>query len=125
MVNLTNNVTVTSKENDTPVKDNETVEVIPVILTVNKTADVTVVMNDTVVTFTIAVNNTSEITATNVVVTDSLPEGLEFVSASVVGDDIKYSFIPNKDDRTFTWTIPELNGSVELLITAKTPNSAN
>ena len=118
--NLTNNVSVSSKENDTPVKDNETVEVVPVILTVNKTADVTVVANDTFVTFRIVVNNTSEVKATDVTVVDNLPEGLEYVKVMTVIGDLEYTFKPSDDKKTFTWTLPEFDGSIELFITVKT-----
>ena len=67
--NLTNNVTVNCNENKTLVKDNETVNVTDVILTVEKIVNVTgYVINGTEVTFTIKVNNTSSIKATNVTV---------------------------------------------------------
>ena len=118
--NLTNNVSVTSKENNTNVTDNETVEVVPVILTVNKTANVTYVSNDTYVTFKIVVNNTSEVKSTNVVIIDNLPEGLEYVKSNTEIDDLEYSFKPSSDKKTFTWTIPEFEGSIELFITVKT-----
>ena len=52
-------------------------EVLPfVILNITKTANVTDMINGTLVNFTITVNNTSLLTATNVTVVDTLPVGL-------------------------------------------------
>lgn len=111
--NLTNNVSVTSKENNTNVTDNETVEVVPVVLTVNKTVDVNVTANNTEVTFTIVVNNTSKVLATEVKVIDVLPEGLVYVDSTKSGDGI--DFIISDDERTLTWVISEMgNDPVEL-----------
>ena len=122
--NLTNNVTVTSHENDTPVGDNETVEVVPVTFTVNKTADVTYVANNTLVTFKISVNNTGRINATDVVIVDSLPDGLELVNV-VHNINEGFSYSISKDKKTLTWTIPEFSQAVELLVTVKTTDLGN
>ena len=73
---------VNSTENVTVVDSNVTIDVRPVNLTVVKTANVTVVGNNTLVNFTIVVNNTGVMNATNVTVADMLPSGFVFVSAS-------------------------------------------
>ena len=80
--NWTNVVNVNSKENNTDVGDSITVEVVPVNVTVIKTADVTVVGNNTLVNFTIVVKNTGRVNATDVVITDLLPDGFVFVNAT-------------------------------------------
>ena len=77
-----NTANVTCHENATNVTTNATVKVVPVILTINKTANVTVVGNNTLVNFTIIVNNTAIVNATNITVKDELPIGFTFVSAS-------------------------------------------
>ncbi|MDO5859145.1 right-handed parallel beta-helix repeat-containing protein [Methanobrevibacter sp.] len=97
--NMTNAVEVKSYENSTVVSDDATVEVVPVILTVNKTADVTVVGNNTEVTFTIVVNNTARVDATNVTVKDIIPDGFTIVSVS--GNN-------KTDGQEITWTIGSL-----------------
>ena len=76
--NLTNNVTVYSSENKTPVKDNETVEVVPVVLNVTKTANVAVVANNTLVNYPIAVSNVGRVNATLVNIVDVLPGNLTY-----------------------------------------------
>ena len=68
--NWTNVVEVNSTENVTVVDSNVTIDVRPVNLTVVKTANVTVVGNNTLVKFTIVVNNTGVMNATNVTVKD-------------------------------------------------------
>ncbi len=55
---------VNSTENVTVVDSNVTIDVRPVNLTVVKTANVTVVGNNTLVNFTIVVNNTGVMNAT-------------------------------------------------------------
>ena len=113
---ITNVVTVTSKENKTEVKDNETVEVVPVVLTVDKTVDLTVVGNNSEVTFTIVVNNTSKVNASEVKVVDELPDGLVFVDATR-----DYDFSISDDNKTLTWVISEMgNNPVELFVTVRT-----
>ena len=62
--NWTNVVEVNSTENVTVVDSNVTIDVRPVNLTVVKTANVTVVGNNTLVNFTIVVNNTGVMNAT-------------------------------------------------------------
>ena len=69
---LTNTVNVTCNENKTIKNSSASINAIPVILTVNKTANVTLVGNNTLVNFTIVVNNTGIANATNVNVTDIL-----------------------------------------------------
>ncbi|MBQ7928216.1 MAG: DUF11 domain-containing protein, partial [Methanobrevibacter sp.] len=100
--NLTNNVTVTSNENDTPVKDNETVEVVPVVLTVVKTANVTNVSLGGLVEFTMTITNEGLVDATNVNVTDILDSAFELQS---IGNEtyLKYS-----DAQKIVWNIPSL-----------------
>jgi len=120
--NWTNNVTVNCNENKTLVKDNETVNVTDVILTVEKIVNVTgYVINGTEVTFTIKVNNTSPIKATNVTVVDTLPSGLTFVSADPVNGKAPVV----TDGKTITWTIDELSGPIEFNVTVRTSAIGN
>ena len=123
--NLTNNVTVNSTENKTTVNDTETVDVVPVILTVNKTANVTVVGKDAYVTYTIIVNNTSKVTATGVVVIDSLPGGLEYISSSPNVSQSGYGVDISDDNRILTLNVAKLKGVAELYITVKTTELGN
>ena len=86
-------------------------EVLPfVILNITKTANVTDMINGTLVNFTITVNNTSLLTATNVTVVDTLPVGLEYYSS----EGVYYSA-----SRTVVWTIDDLSGSTKLWIVAR------
>ncbi|WP_296884023.1 hypothetical protein [uncultured Methanobrevibacter sp.] len=55
--NITNSVNVTCKENDTEVKNSTNVTVVPVVLNINKTVDVSPVANNTLVNFTVTVSN--------------------------------------------------------------------
>ena len=104
-----NTVKVTSKENNTNFTDNATVNVIPVEFTVNKTANITLIGNNTVVKFTIIVNNTSNITAVDVVVRDVLPNGFVLIDAA-----------DNYNKTTNSWNFPNFaKGSVELWIIAR------
>ena len=80
--NWTNEVNVTCDENVTIFNDTEIVKVLPVNLTVVKSADIHVVGNNTLVTFTIVVNNTGDINATGVNIKDALPKGFEFVEVT-------------------------------------------
>ena len=123
--NITNVVRVNCSENKTQVSDEANVTVVPVILTVNKTANVTYVGKDRYVTFKIVVNNTSEVNATDVVVLDNLPEGLKYVSSTTVIGDKEYPFKPSQDKMSFTWTMPKLYGSIVLYITVKTTEYGN
>ena len=101
--NLTNNVTVNCHENKTEVKDNATVEVVPVVLTINKTANVTVVGNNSLVNYTIAVKNTADVVAHDLKVCDELPEGLIFVDDATSG----WSYDPST--RVISWNLTELD----------------
>ena len=86
-------------------------EVLPfVILNITKTANVTDMINGTLVNFTITVNNTSLLTATNVTVVDTLPVGLEYYSS----EGVYYSA-----SRTVVWRIDNLSGSTKLWIVAR------
>ena len=121
--NWTNNVTVNCNENKTLVKDNETVNVTDVILTVEKIVNVTdIIGNNTLVNFTIKVNNTSPIKATNVTVVDTLPSGLTFVSADPVNGKAP---VVSADGKTITWTIDELSGPIEFNVTVRTSAIGN
>ena len=125
MGNFTNNVTVTSKENKTEVKGNETVEVVPVILNINKTANVTVVANNTIVGYTIEVSNAGSVDANDVVVIDELPDALDFVDAgfkSVDGVTIAYSTITlSNGHQAVRWNISRLDNETvaELYLTVR------
>ncbi|WP_295113878.1 CARDB domain-containing protein [uncultured Methanobrevibacter sp.] len=115
---LTNTVNVTCNENKTLISNSSSINAIPVILTVNKTANVTLVGNNTLVNFTITVNNTGIANATNINVTDVLPKGFVFVSAS--------AGYTNKT-QTVSWIIDKLNGGnvTKLWIVAKSTAVGN
>ena len=101
---LTNNVTVSSKENDTPVNDNETVHVVPTNLTVVKTANATAVLLGDLVEFTMNVTNNGLVKANNVNVTDILDSAFEVQS---IGNE---TYLKYNDDQKIVWTIPSLDG---------------
>ncbi|AMD17473.1 hypothetical protein TL18_05235 [Methanobrevibacter sp. YE315] len=84
---------VYSEGNYSPAGD--TVEVVPPILKIKKTANVTVVGNNTLVEFTIIVNNTSIVDATDVGVKDGLPSVFEFVNATEGYDTLWNEWIIN------------------------------
>jgi uncharacterized repeat protein (TIGR01451 family) len=88
--NLTNNVTVIFNEGEYPLEANSTVEVVPVELTVNKTANV----NENIgvgdeVTFTVNITNKANMNATVINITDAVPTGFEFVRTNATGYDNK------------------------------------
>ena len=68
---------------------------------VNKTADPSSGPNGTLVNFTINVTNTGEIALNSVIVNDTLPLGLEFVSDNMSGS-------PSVDGHWINWTLDEL-----------------
>ena len=101
--NLTNNVTVTSKENRTPIKDNETISVIPANLTVVKSVNATDVSVGDLVEFTINVTNTGIINATDINVTDLLDPAFEIIE---IGNE---SMIVYNENGEIIWNIGLLN----------------
>ena len=92
------------------------------LLNVNKTVDVSPVVNNTVVNFTICVSNVGLGNATDLVVVDSLPAGLTVedlgVISSPVGVDVTFVRFGNGGK----WNISGLNSTdvVSLWITART-----
>lgn len=66
------------------------------------------------VTFTLVVNNAGPSTATNIVITDVVPDGYSYVAASITGGDA--SDDTNPSTTGLTWTINSLSsgGSVSL-----------
>ncbi|WP_154222273.1 DUF11 domain-containing protein [Marinicella rhabdoformis] len=88
---LTNNVSVTSDTPDPDTSDNNTDET----TTVNPQANISITKSDSVdpvnpggaLTYTIRVDNAGPATANNVVVTESLPAGVTFVSTSGCTED--------------------------------------
>ena len=115
--NITNKVNVTTTSNDTNEsnnKDNATVEVLPIIsidLGITKVANVTDVVPGDSVTWTITLTNYGNYTAKNVIVIDSIPSGLIFVSASPTSGSYQFG----------VWTIDELkvNETATLTIITK------
>ena len=101
--NLTNNVTVNCNENKTPVTDNATVEIVPVVLEINKTANVAVVGNNSLVNYTITVKNTIKHDLTDLVICDELPVGLIFVEDATSG----WSYNPST--RVISWNLTRLD----------------
>ena len=77
-------------------------------MNVNKTANVTVVGNNSLVKFTIIVNNTSIVNATNLTISDKLPEGLTFADNATKG----YSW--DASTRVISWNLTKLDaGNIE------------
>ena len=110
--NWTNNAEARCSENATAVHASAVVEVVPVIVTVSKDADITLVGNNTQVVFTITVNNTGRVNATSVVVRDYLPKTLTFESASVAYDEMV--------DGVYIWNIDAVQTTFEISIIART-----
>ncbi|XZE21982.1 isopeptide-forming domain-containing fimbrial protein [Pirellulaceae bacterium SH449] len=80
---VTNTATLSSPDNTTGVTDSETTQVNRDFdLTVTKSDGVDTVARGQVVNYTIVVTNSGPSTATNVTVTDTLPTGMTFQSAS-------------------------------------------
>nr|MCU0719624.1 hypothetical protein [Pirellula sp.] len=80
---VTNTATLTSPDNTVGVTDSETTQVTRTFdLTVSKTDNVDNVNRGQSVVYTIVVTNSGPSTATNVTVTDNLPTGMTFQSAS-------------------------------------------
>ena len=90
-------------------------------MNINKTADVTVVANNTLVNFTIAVSNVDLGNATGVIVVDELPVGLTFDDAGVVKDQKVSVEYLGQYDNVARWNISRLNSGevVELWISAR------
>ena len=110
--NITNSVNVTCKENDTEVKNSTNVTVVPVVLNINKTVDVSPVANNTLVNFTVTVSNVDLGNATDVVVVDELPVGLSFVDAGVVSDPNKVVTYLGQYGNGAKWNISKLNSKI-------------
>lgn len=70
-------------------------------LTINKTASKSLAAPGDTITYTITYSNDSPINTTGVTITDPLPIGLTFVSASNGG-------VYNSSTNTITWTLPNL-----------------
>ena len=109
-------------ENDTEVKNSTIIEVVPVVLNINKTVDVSPVANNTVVNFTICVSNVGLGNATNLTVVDSLPAGLTFVDGGIVDDPKGVVVYLGQFGNGAKWNISGLNSTdvVSLWITART-----
>ncbi len=113
--NFTNVASVFSDENKTPVNDStDNITVSPdVRLSMIKVADTDVVKVGENVTFTITVTNNGKSNATDVVISDIIPDAFEYVSGGVYDADLD----------TVIWTIDELaagnSTSVTLTLTAK------
>ena len=117
-VSVLSNVTGDKPTNAT----SQNTTVVPVVLNVNKTVDVSPVVNNTVVNFTICVSNVGLGNATDLTVVDSLPAGLTVedlgVISSPVGVDVTFVRFGNGGK----WNISGLNSTdvVSLWITART-----
>jgi uncharacterized repeat protein (TIGR01451 family) len=103
--NLTNNVTVTGvtlSDDNVTANDSDNVTVINASISVNKTAHPSSGSNGTLVNFTINVTNTGNATFDPVMVTDSLPEGLDYVNSTGLLDT---------SSNNVTWNLGKLKES--------------
>jgi uncharacterized repeat protein (TIGR01451 family) len=105
---LTNTMSVTNELNPTPVSTTSDIYVNTAPLSITKTTDKTQYNVGETVTYSIHVTNTAVPNgvpggATNVVVTDTLPASLTFVSASDGG-------VWDANTRTITWNVGNLAG---------------
>lgn len=73
-------------------------------LSIKKTTSVTEASAGSVIPYVITVSNTGNAAAEGVVVTDSLPEGLEYVSSEPAG-------AVSEDGKTITWTVDVAAGA--------------
>lgn len=106
-MNLTNKVNVASWENDTEVKNFTEVEVGAVVLNINKTANVTIVANNTLVKYVIVVKNNCDFDAIDLIICDELPEGLIFENEATSG----YHW--NESTKVIFWNLTKLiTGSI-------------
>ena len=89
-------------------------------MNVNKTVDVSPVVNNTVVNFTICVSNVGLGNATNIVVVDELPAGLVFVDGGIVDDSKGVVVYLGQFGNGGKWNISGLNSTdvVSLWISA-------
>ncbi len=116
--NLTNNVNVICDESDNFTNANSTVQVVPVNLTVVKTANVNVTEINGEVVFTVNVTNNGPGNATLVNVTDIIPVGFEFVESSDKGYNsttgrLTIPFIKAGESYVFTITLKAvINGTL-------------
>ena len=96
---FTNVVTAYCSENTTRVSDNATINVYIVDLKINKTANVTEAKINDLVNFTVVIRDHGNNFATNVRISDVLPDGFEFVSAG--GNYVR-------DGQNVVWTVDRL-----------------
>ena len=117
-VSVLSNVTGDKPTNAT----SQNTTVVPVVLNINKTVDVSPVANNTVVNFTICVSNVDLGNATNLTVVDELPAGLTFVDAGIVDDPKAVVVYLGQFNNGAKWNISGLNSTdvVSLWITART-----
>ena len=119
-----NTVTLKTNESDPINTTSENTTVVPCILTVNKTADVTVLGNNSLVKYTILVNNTGIFNATNVTVVDTLQNGLTYVNqTSNVTKGVNFKL--SGDRKTLTWTVDNLTDAIEFYVTVRTATVGN
>ena len=104
-LNIFNTASAVNTQNPTPVTNTAGIHVNNAVLTITKTAAQANYNVGNNVDYTIAVGNYGPDTATNVVVTDTLPAGLTFVSS--LGGSY------NPVNRVITWNLGNLNQGVE------------
>jgi len=93
-----------------------TVTFVGIDIEVQKSVSVTNPEEGDTVTYTVNVNNTSTQAATNIEITDVLPVGVTYVTASATGPGAAY----DAGTRTLTWLIPNLAGAAGSVLTFNT-----
>jgi uncharacterized repeat protein (TIGR01451 family) len=99
-----------------------TVEFQATDVAVSKSSTLTEVIPGQTITYTIQYSNNTAVPATNVVITDTLPAGTEWVSDDALGQGFSRSF----SGQDVIWTRPSLGGNVNGAITlvARLPQTA-
>jgi len=126
--NVTNYAEVSCKEHEWNYTNNianKTVEVVPLPQPVKSVSNITPNYND-IIEYNLTISNTGNINYTNILnVTDSLPDGLKFISATVNGADIINQTVGGKsveyviDGQKVKWRLTNITNKTSAIITVK------